>query len=345
MNSFASRLFISVYLVLLIILSSCSFEGSKEKTPVIYLTDLYHPFNDPDDHFDLAALYALNQFDIKAIIIDCALNNKMPGKIPIEQLNTIFKRNVPYYLGLKNKLRSPDDTGEDQPYNQDGCKAILNVLSRSDKKVTIIAVGSLRDVAAAYNRNPLLFETKVDKLVIFAGEARNRDFFEYNVTLDKNAYIQVMNNIPNIYWVPCFDGGLWLNNGYASFWRDHHSELLNGASKPILNYFLYALSQSTDTVSYISCLQKPANETDLHNYILDKNIPLRSLWCCSVFPYFVTREKTVFPFEFEKIRARVDSNAVLHYSETGNQLSRFRITDPSNYGNKMTTIYNHLINK
>lgn len=345
MNAFVRGLFVSLYLIIVISLTSCSFEGSEGKTPLIYLTDLYHPFNDPDDHFDLTALYALKQFDIKAIIIDCALKNKIPGKIPIEQLNTIFKRDVPYYLGLKNTLKSPEDTGEDQPSNQDGCKAILNILSQSDKKVTIIAVGSLRDVAAAYNRNPGLFETKVERLVIFAGEARNTDFFEYNVTLDKNAFIQVMNNIPNIYWVPCFDGGLWLNNGYASFWRDHHSELLNGASKPILNYFLYALSQSADTAAYIPYLYKPVNEKDLHKYILDDSIPPRNLWCCSVFPYFVTREENLFPFEFDKIRVRVDSNAVLQYPETGNQLSRFRITDPSNYGNKMTAIYNHLINK
>ena len=27
--------------------------------PVIYCTDLFHPHDDPDDHFDLATLFAL----------------------------------------------------------------------------------------------------------------------------------------------------------------------------------------------------------------------------------------------------------------------------------------------
>ncbi len=48
------------------------------------------------------------------------------------------------------------------------------------------------------------------------------------------------------------------------------------------------------------------------------------------------------PFNFENVRVRVDSNAVLHYSDTGNRVYRFRISGPTNYGTRMTTIYNSL---
>ena len=343
MKGFMPHLFKACYLIMGIILASCSFDSKQEKTPVIYITDLYHPYNDPDDHFDLAALYAITQFEIKAIIIDCAFNGKIPGKIPIQQLNSLTKRTIPFYLGLKENLKSPVDKAEDQPENQNGCKTILAILKNSERKVTLITVGSLRDVTAAYNRDSLLFERKVEKLIIFAGEARNRDFLEYNVTLDKNAFIRAMNKIPNVYWVPCFDGGLWQNNGYASFWRDHHSVLLRGASEPILNYFLFAFTQSHDTVGYIPYLHKPVCEADLQKYILDKNIPQRSLWCCSVFPYFVSHDKATFPFGFESVSIKVDSNAVLNYSKEGNKMMRFKITDMTNYNSRMTTIYNDLI--
>ncbi len=337
------RSFNSFYLIIVLIFGSCSMDLTHEKTPVIYITDLYHPFNDPDDHFDLAAIYALKQFDIKAVIIDYANNNKIPGKIPVEQLNRITGRETPCYLGLKNMLKTPDDKGEDQLFYQDGCKAILNILKQSNKKVIIICVGSLRDVTASYNRNPILFKRKVDKLIVFAGEARNKEFIEYNVGLDKNAYIKLMNKLPNIWWVPCFDGGLWQNNGYASFWRDQHVALLKEAPQPVLNFFIYALSQSADTIGYIPYLYKSVNKDDLQHYILDNSIPARSLWCCSVFPYFEAEDKASFPFTFEKTGLNVENNAELKYSDRGNQVMRFRITDMANYSSRMTKIYNSLI--
>jgi len=40
---------------------------------MLLCTDVYRPFVDPDDHFDLATVYALMQqgyYDIRAILID-----------------------------------------------------------------------------------------------------------------------------------------------------------------------------------------------------------------------------------------------------------------------------------
>lgn len=135
-------------------------------------------------------------------------------------MNSLTNKTIAYYLGLKDKLKTPFDKAQDQPDNQYGCKAILAILKNSKSKVTFITVFSLWDVTAAYNRDSLLFASKVYKLKIFAGEARNRGFLKYNETMDRNAFIRVMNIMPNIYWVPCFDGGLWQNNSYASFGRD-----------------------------------------------------------------------------------------------------------------------------
>ena len=41
--------------------------------PIIHQTDLFHPHGDPDDHFDLAAVFALaaqGRLDLRGIVID-----------------------------------------------------------------------------------------------------------------------------------------------------------------------------------------------------------------------------------------------------------------------------------
>ena len=82
----------------------------KKEVSVIYCTDLFHPPDDPDDHFDIACLYALQEIEIKAIILDQGQKQKKkPGSIPISQLNSIAGRNVPYASGLSDKLQSPQD--------------------------------------------------------------------------------------------------------------------------------------------------------------------------------------------------------------------------------------------
>jgi len=332
-------------LLLLFLLSQTLPSYAKVKFPVVYLTDLFHPYNDPDDHFDLAALYSVDQFDLKGVIIDNTVHSKAPGIIPVRQMNRITGKNVPVYVGLRSELRSPDDTGMDQQANQEGCLAILDILKNSRKKVTIITAGSLRDVAAAYNRDPELFSRKLDRLIIFAGEAENTSFLEYNVALDKNAYIRVMNSVKNIYWVPCFDSGPMKNKGLASFWQSRHSDLLKGASPAVTNYFLYALSRSPDTLGYLSELNHPVDQSQLNQYITGSNVPVRYLWCCSVFPWFTKNRDFDFPFTFEPVTVVADPKAAVHYTDSGNKVMRFKITDLTHYSERMTTIFNTLIRK
>ena len=331
--------------MLLFTLSQRFTSYARGKFPVVYLSDLFHPYNDPDDHFDLAALYSLDQFDLKAVIIDNTVHSKAPGRIPVSQMNRISGKNVPVYLGLGSELCSPEDTGMGQTVYQEGCNALLNIMKNSRKKVILITVGSLRDVAAAYNRDPDLFRRKLDRLIIFAGEAENPSFLEYNVAIDKNAYIRVMNSINNIYWVPCFDSGPMKNKGLASFWQSRHSDLLKGASPAVTNYFLYALSRSPDTLGYLSELNHPVDQSQLNQYITGSNVPVRYLWCCSVFPWFTKNRDFDFPFTFEPVTVVADPKAAVHYTDSGNKVMRFKITDLTHYSERMTTIFNTLIRK
>ena len=44
--------------------------AEPSRVPILYSTDLYHPHDDPDDHFDLLTLFAIPEFDIRGIVID-----------------------------------------------------------------------------------------------------------------------------------------------------------------------------------------------------------------------------------------------------------------------------------
>src|SRR5215467_12398342 len=105
------RLFILLYIITTAVWPVQAQTGSKK--PVIVITDLYHPYQDPGDNLDLIMGYALPQVDLKAIILDITdafrkdtadhptlwkdpRGPREAGIVPISQLNYIFDRQVPY---------------------------------------------------------------------------------------------------------------------------------------------------------------------------------------------------------------------------------------------------------
>ena len=339
-----------------------SAEFKEDKIPVIYCTDLFHPHDDPDDHFDIASLYAICEIDIKAIILDQGEKQKQkPGLIPVSQLNYITGRNVPWAIGLSEKLKSPGDKGLWQPEQfQDGSELVLETLRTSSVPVTIIAVGSARDIAAAFNRSPDLFKRKVDRLFLFAGEASNKDFTEYNVSVDTNAFINIMNSGLPIYWVPCFDGGLWQNKGKASFWTATHSDLLKYTSKKVMNFFIYALLRKQKN-EYIEFLTGEVDAGDKTKVLSGR----RNLWCTAIFTYIANRkiilrdneylsvpastevnsDSAVEIFDFSGVSVFVDNKAVVCYEniDRSNKMRQFRILRKDIYPRAMTSVTAHLL--
>ena len=182
--------------------------GQQSKlVPVIYATDLFHPPGDPDDTVDLATLYSVPELDIRAIILDQGLQQRRePGEIPVKQMTVLTGRQAPYATGLLNPLRYPQDAALNQfGTAQSGVNLILRTLRESDQRVVIITVGSVRDVAAAFNREPALFEQKVDRIYVNAGNSGVGDF-QWNPFLDPQAYLRLMQSNLPIYWAPSFDG-------------------------------------------------------------------------------------------------------------------------------------------
>lgn len=329
---------------------------ASPSVPVIYCTDLFHPHDDPDDHFDLATLYALPELDVKCIVLDQGEQQlRRPGRIPIAQLNHLTGRNLPSFPGLAKPLRDPADCGLDQPSQfQDGVEAILRTLRAADRPVALIAVGSLRDVAAAWNREPSLLRAKLSRLLLFIGEAADPDFREYNVGLDPAAYIAILRSGLPIAWVPCFDGGLWQNGGHASFWQATHGDLLSAASPPLVQFFRFALEKpAADPLPFLA---EPVDlEAKARLFAQTRN-----LWCTAVFgalagrrvveqdgrfiarppaagePRELQRDHGVFGFR--EISVTIDDNAVVRPA-TGpdaRTLWQFEIRDRPRYARAMT---------
>ncbi len=211
-------------------------EGAGVRVPLIYCSDLFHPPDDPDDWFDLATVFSMEEFDIRGIVLDQGEKQlRKPGRIPIEQMAAITGKRVPFALGLSNRLKSPSDKGLDEPERfQEGVKLIVSALKESDRKVTLIAVGSLQDVCAAFNRSPELLKAKVERLYVVAGHSDGGD--EYNVGLDPHAYVGVMRSGLPIYWLPCFGRA-----PFVSKWEFKQGDLLDSLSVRMQNYFVYGL--------------------------------------------------------------------------------------------------------
>lgn len=211
---------------------------NERKIPVIYGTDLFHPHDDPDDHFDLATLFAMSEFDVKAILLDMgAKQKKKPGRTPVEQILKLTGRRLPYATGLSKKLISPDDKGLVQPKeDQVAVELLLQTLRQSAEPVIVITTGSVRDLCAAFNREPKLLRERISRLYINIGNLLENKG-EWNVHLDRKAYVGLMRSGLPIYWCPC----LPVNENRSTHWKFKHGEVLEGVPPTLLNWFIYAL--------------------------------------------------------------------------------------------------------
>jgi len=358
-----------ILIAFVILITFCTSHPYPHRIPVIYSTDLYSPPMDPDDNFDLACLFAIKELDVKAIIIDNAAKTPVnPGIIPVKQIEHIAGSSAPVAVGLKHGLKSLNDNCVDQTETSTGVKLILKTLKESAEPVTIITVGSLRDVAVSLNSDPELCREKIGRIFVFAGDASVTDpseFREYNVDLDTLAFARVMNSGLDIYWVPCFDGGLFKNEGKASYFQAEREKLLSGISGRVLNYFCYSLLGRSGN-DPIEALDAPVDTAAVNTIIKRQEGGMRNLWCSHVFPYIAGRayvlkenrclspnaasaekaDKRVEPFEFTSEKLFSDLHGMVH-ADTANvnkgKIRLFRIRDKENFTPWMTSVVGDLL--
>ena len=274
----------------LFLFTGCKKNGSvveKRRIPVIYSTDLFHPPEDPDDHYDLAMLFGLKEIEVKALIFDLATSHRSAnevGKVALDQISKITRElPPPWKIGLRNPLRSPDDQALDQPEEfQGGVELILSTLTQSKEKVVMFLVGSCRDFAVAYNRNPDLLRQKVKAIYVNAGNGPKGMQTEWNVNLDRNAYIGLMTSGLPIYWCPCFTNfnlrlptpsEVTAGKAFCTYFIvPNQAGLLASAQPMVKNYFTYALSRS---------VEEPLGFLDKEVQALPESN--RNMWCTGPF--------------------------------------------------------------
>ena len=332
---------------------------SAASIPVIYGTDLFHPHVDPDDHFDLATLFALPELEVKAILLDQGVRQlKRPGAIPLQQMMQMTGRKVPFAIGLGQKLGSPADDGHEQPAEfQAAVNLLLKTLRESSAPVTIIAAGSVRDICAAWNREPALMKQKVGRLYLNIGNADSSQS-EYNVDLDPQAYVGLLRSGLPLYvcfCLPLQPGGS--NALYSTWWQFRQSEVLASAPRALQNYFIYALQRcAPEELDPLQALRADLRPWQRLVWEMDRN-----MWCTASFLHAAGRKvrkinngwtasqqpgaEATEPFSFVPARIQVDATGKTTWeTEAANpNIQLFKVASREHYGPAMRDCLRELL--
>ena len=264
--------------------------------PLIHMTDLYQPPCDPDDHWDLATIYALAKMG-RIRLLGVVLDEVLPaadGSAPpvsgdpsvqaIAQMNYITGLAVPAVVG--SALPFDDAIKPDASLTASSSAAvhfIIDTLKASPDPVAINVIGSCRNAALAILKAPDVFRDKCSAIYLNAGTARpnpdNPSDKEWNVALDAEAYSRILQAPCPIYWLPCFDTmGRFEVARYGSYWRFNQGTILPDLSEPVQNFFLYALTRST-AIAWLAAIRKPIDKEALAT----QNQSDRNMWCTAGF--------------------------------------------------------------
>ena len=232
-------------------------QGTR-RIPVIHTTDLYHPPQDPDDQIDLATLLALQEFDLKGIVLDATQRfleaapagfdiSRDPGHIPIKQISYLLGKDFTTAVGPMQPLTHPGDTAEDRTAKeQAGVYVLLEWLAESAEPVVITVVGSARVVTAAFNRNPDLLRAKTRAVIMNAGSTGGQKT-EWNVSLDLHAYVGLWQSGLPIHWYPCGTekSAFVREHERGTYWQTTNNDLFRGLPEKLEAWFAYGFSSST----------------------------------------------------------------------------------------------------
>ncbi len=326
--------------------------------PLIHQTDLFRPHNDPDDHFDLACIYALalqGRIDLRGIVIDRPPPkfDGDPDVAAIAQLNHISGLTVPAAVGSAQPMKSPHDTQPSaSPSDKAAVRFILEVLRQSRQRVAITVVGSCRDIALAGKTDPALFARKCTGIYINAGtgspDPKLASVLEYNVTLDPAAYCALFALPCPVYWLPCFEDyeGEWRVKRYGTYWRFRQEEVLPALSPRMQNFFLYMFQRVRET-DWLRYLYRQPDAALIQQYSQQE----RNMWSVVSFLHVagltVTTTGEVVPikaagdsgvYTFQPVRISCNENAVTTWQPDSRSTNHymFMVRDLEHYQSAMT---------
>ncbi len=225
------------------------------KIPLVHITDLYHPPQDPDDHIDLATVAALGEFDLKGVILDVTRKflqaspagfdiQRDPGFVPVAQLGYLLGRSIPVAAGPSHPLTLPEDDVAGRTYGeQAGVRLLLEIVEGCSDGVVVSVVGSTRVLTAAYNRSPEVLGKKVRSVLLNAGSTAGPKR-EWNVALDPEAYRGLWRSGLPIHWYPCAteSGAFNPDHDRGTYWKTTHAAIFRDLAPPLRSWFAYAFT-------------------------------------------------------------------------------------------------------
>lgn len=268
------------------------------RLPVIDVTDLYHPYQDPGDNFDLVAAFGLPEIDLRGVILDITEGFRSPstppaenlgegtpvardpGFIPVAQLNYIFNRNVPCAAAPFRPMTSPEDPLRDAPgFQQAGIELLLELLRKSAEPVDILVFCSCRAVAAAFNREPALLREKIKCLHLCAGTtsgeifdvdwgARRRlpvregssGYLEWNVQLDPHAFVRLLTSGLPLALYPCAtERGPFSMDAHNTYYALSDLSFIAKLHPRLQSYLAYAFHR-TSRSDFLRAMDEPPQD-------------------------------------------------------------------------------------
>ena len=353
--------------------------ASKPKIALIHATDLFRPHADPDDHFDLACVFALaaqGRIDLLAVMIDHPPADMAadPDVLAVAQLNRITGLAVPVLTGSPKRIDPADAARPGNRAGVAGVMALLRIMRASALPVALSVVGSCRDVALAARWEPKLFVDKCAGIYLNAGSGTpdriKAGRLEYNVNLDPVSYAALFDAPCPVYWLPCFEvapgQGLPFAAGeFGTYYRFQQKEILPHLSPRLQNYFAYMFKQGdsdrarqseADTLrpNWLRYLEGPP-ETSL---IERQGESYRNMWCTAGFFHMAGlavmgdgqirgREDTGSgpAYTFDPVRVRCGTGGITAWSPDPRSRDRFlfHVRDTARYPAAMTAALGTLL--
>jgi len=135
----------------------------NKKIPVIFDTDIC---DDIDDTWALALLLKCPEFDVKLITTESG-NTVAKARMVAKFLETIGRADIPIGIGIQHHngshrydvwAKDYDLLSYPETIYQDGVQALIDTIMKSQKPITVIAVGPVPNIAAALQREPRIAE-------------------------------------------------------------------------------------------------------------------------------------------------------------------------------------------
>ncbi len=159
---------ISLVAVLLLALAtgtSAAYSASRprRKIPVIFDTDIC---DDIDDTWALALLLQSPEFDVK-LVTTAVGNTKSKAKTVAKFLEIAGRTDIPIGIGVQQHQGGHRQDAWAKDYKlssypgkirEDGIKALIDTVMKSRRRIKLVAVGPLPNIAAALDREPAIAE-------------------------------------------------------------------------------------------------------------------------------------------------------------------------------------------